>query len=148
MLQKQHQIFVVTSRFIVVGYLWERERDNAKSPIWENGDSNGETIAYFSRSFMHRYFANHHVAATSQVLTNLVFLARRKDQPLDKSVFIRKEEKPSSIYQPCPDYYSLSFFPKLAFLSSNVRHLSWLVSLIVVVEHQSSNFTPIRHPDD
>lgn len=104
--------------------------------------------SYFSRSFMHRYFANHHAAATSQVLTNLVFLARRKDQPLDKSVFIRKEEKPSSIYQPCPGHYSLSFSPKPAFLSLNVRHSSWLVSLIVLVEHQSSNFTPIRHPDD
>jgi len=42
------------------------------------------------------------IAVTSQALTNLVFLVRRKDQPLDKSVFIRKEEKPSSIYQPCP----------------------------------------------
>lgn len=64
------------------------------------------------------------VAMTSQVLTNLVFLARRKDQPLDKSVFIRKEEKPSSIYQPCPGHYSLSFSPKPAFLSPNIRHLS------------------------
>lgn len=77
-------------------------------------------------------------AMTSQVLTNLVFLVRRKDQPLDKSVFIRKEEKPSSIYQPCLGHYSLSFSPKPAFLSPNIRHPSWLVSLIVPVEDQSS----------
>lgn len=135
-----------TSRFIIVGYLSERQW-YAKSPIWKNGDSNG-MIAYFSWSLMHRFFANHHAAATSQVLTNLVFLARRKDQPLDKSVFIRKEEKPSSIYQPCPGHYSLSFSPKPAFLSPNIRHSSWLVSLIVLVDHQSSNFTPIRQSDD
>lgn len=92
----------------------------------------------FSRSFMHRYSTSHHAAMTSQVLTNLVFLVRRKDQPLDKSVFIRKEEKPSSIYQPCLGHYSLSFSLKPAFLSTNIRHLSWLVSLIVPVEDQSS----------
>jgi len=77
-------------------------------------------------------------AMTSQVLTNLVFLVRRKDQPLDKSVFIRKEEKPSSIFQPCLGHYSLSFSLKPAFLSPNIRHPSWLVSLIVSVEDQSS----------
>lgn len=75
---------------------------------------------------------------TSQALTNLVFLVRRKDQPLDKSVFIRKEEKPSSIYQPCLGHYSLSFSLKPAFLSTNIRHPSRLVSLIVPVEDQSS----------
>lgn len=90
----------------------------------------GEAIGHFSRSLAHRYSASQRAAMTSQVLTNLVFLVRRKDQPLDKSVFIRKEEKPSSIYQPCLGHYSLSFSPKPAFLSTNIRHPSWVVSLI------------------
>ena len=45
----------------------------------------------------------------SSRLTNLVFPVRTKDQPLDKSVFIRNEGRPSSIYQRCPVHYSLSF---------------------------------------
>lgn len=121
----------------------------ARNPIRKDGDAKA---AGQSRIFLNRLCIvtppTTNAAVTSQALTNLVFLVRRKDQPLDKSVFIRKEEKPSSIYQPCSGHYSLSFSPKPAFLSPNIRHPSWLVSLIVLLEHQSSNFTPNRYYGD
>lgn len=89
------------------------------------------------------------VAMTSQVLTNLVFLVRRKDQPLDKSVFIRKEEKPSSYLSTLPWLLLALFLPE---------------TCIPIPEHPPSilvgffdrsdgglkfeDFTPIHHHDD
>lgn len=47
-----------------------------------------------SRCALRQSYEYVRTSETSQVLTNLVFPVRRKDQPLDKSVFIRKKGDP------------------------------------------------------
>lgn len=88
-----------------------------KSDVAWNLNENIERRGYFFR--MHHYPCRLPRTSTenqrekerevSSRLTNLVFPVRTKDQPLDKSVFIRNEGRPSSIYQRCPVHYSLSF---------------------------------------
>jgi len=88
-------------------------------------------------------------AMTSQVLTNLVFLVRRKDQPLDKSVFIRKEKKPSSYLSTLPWPLLALFLPETC-----IPILEHPPSILVGFFDRSGgglkfeDFTPIRHPDD
>lgn len=82
------------SKYVIIGKTMMRE-------IRRTENRNNKTIAHFSDRLC-IVTSRNAIVVMSQALTNLVFLVRRKDQPLDKSVFIRKEEKPSSIYQPCP----------------------------------------------
>lgn len=67
---------------------------------------------------------------------NLVFLLRRRDQPLDKSVFIRKEGNPTSIYQPCLNHYSLF---------SNLRIPYILFATSVLVYFIYNRLSNLRH---
>lgn len=79
---------------------------------------------------------------TSSALTNLVFPGCTKDQPLDKSVFIRKEGDPS-LFINLALAIIRSLFSVAAFLSTNVRHSFPPVFLIdKPVAYWNSNFAP------
>lgn len=73
---------------------------HVKSTEGYDGRGGSKRFAHISESFMHHYSRRRagpaaNVEPTSLALTNLVFPVRTKDQPLDKSVFIRKKGGPS-----------------------------------------------------